>query len=191
MKALAVKFGVSKDGSRASVLTFSFNAELTIKFKDHTDITTFSNAVDAIPLMGSTTRIDKALRLTQSKMFTLESGARATTPKVLILLTDGSQTKDAGAEDPGDIADELRQDGINVIVIGIGSGTDLKELSHMAGGVDNAFSAATFDELIGGDFIANIVEKTCNVCKYDKLYAFQSVFFNFCTQNTWLVRNRI
>ena len=33
LKSLAGAFGVSKDGSRASVLTFSFYAELSIKFK--------------------------------------------------------------------------------------------------------------------------------------------------------------
>ena len=163
MKALAGAFGVSDDGSRASVLTFSYYSELSIKFKDHFDQSSFDAAVDAIPLMGSTTRIDRALRLTQKEMFLDSNGARANMPKILILLTDGSQTQDAGAEDPGDIADELRQSGISVIVIGIGPGTNQTELNHMAGGPDNAFSAASFDELIGGGFIKQLTDKSCEV----------------------------
>ena len=163
LKALAGTFGVSENGSRASVITFSHNSEHSIMFKDHTDLASFNTAVDDIPLMGFTTRIDRALRLTQSEMFTTASGARTNTPKILILLTDGSQTQGDDAEDPGDIAEELRQAGINVIVIGIGAGTDFKELAHMAGGADNTFSATSFDELVGGDFIKKLKEKTCEV----------------------------
>ena len=161
LKSLAGAFGVSKDDSRAGVITFSYYSEHSIKLKDHTDINSFNAAVDAIPLMGSTTRIDKALRLTQNELFTLENGARPGIPKILILLTDGSQTQDAGAEDPGDISNELRNSGITLIVVGIGSGTNATELAHMAGGADNAFSAASFDELIGGDFIKQLTDKSC------------------------------
>ena len=162
MKSLAAAFGVSEDGSRAGVITFSYYSEHSIKLKDHKNINTFNDAVDAIPLMGSTTRIDKALRLTQKELFEIENGARAGVTKILILLTDGTQTKDRGAEDPGDITDELRADGVVIIVIGIGSGTDAKELAHMAGGADNAFSAKSFDELVGGEFISMVANKSCD-----------------------------
>ena len=166
LKSLAGAFGVTKDDSRAGVITFSYYSEHSIKLKDHTDITSFNAAVDAIPLMGSTTRIDRALRLTQNELFTLENGARPGIPKILILLTDGSQTQDAGAEDPGVISNELRLSGITVIVVGIGSGTNATELAHMAGGADNAFSAASFDELIGGDFIKQLTDKSCQAGMY-------------------------
>ena len=46
--------------------------------------------------MGSTTRIDKGLRLAQKKMFELENGGRPGVAKILFLLTDGSQTQDRG-----------------------------------------------------------------------------------------------
>ena len=162
MKSLAAAFGVSADGSRAGVITFSYYSEHSIKMKDHTDISSFNKAVDAIPLMGSTTRIDRALRLTQKELFAPENGGRPGITKILILLTDGTQTKDQGAEDPGDITDEIRATGVVVIVIGIGPGTDQKELAHMAGGADNAFSAASFDELVGGDFINTVTSKSCD-----------------------------
>ena len=55
-------------------------------------------------------------------MFTLKNGAQPKTSKVLVVLTDGSQTKEEGSEDPSAVADELRSHGIAVIVVGIGSG---------------------------------------------------------------------
>lgn len=161
LKAIAGTFGISQTGSRAGVVTFSYYTEHSIKLNDHTDLSSFNSAVDKIPLMGSTTRIDKALRLSQSEMFTLANGARAGIPKILILLTDGSQTQDAGAEEPGDIADELRKDGINLLVIGIGKGVNVTELDHMAGGDGKAFTAASFDELIGIDFLKKIKSTSC------------------------------
>ena len=158
---LAAAFGVTQDNARASVVTFSFFSDLSIKFNDHSDIISFAGAVDAIPLMGSTTRIDRALRETQNQMFSLKNGARPGVTKIVILLTDGSQTKDAGAEDPATIADEIRNSGIALIVVGIGTGVNPAELDKIAGGPDNAFSAASFDELVGGSFVQDLAEKSC------------------------------
>lgn len=171
LKTIAGAFGISSTGSRAGVVTFSYYSEHSIKLKDHADLASFNEAVDKIPLMGSTTRIDKALRLTQKEMFAISNGHRPGIPKVLILLTDGSQTADAGAEDPGDIADELRQEGVNIIVVGIGQGVNQTELVHIAGGAENAYSASSFDELVDGDFIEKIKSTGCNKGKF-------MIFFN-------------
>ena len=165
LKILAATFGVSDKGSRAGVITFSYYTEHSIKLNDHTDLASFNDAVDRIPLMGSTTRIDKALRLTQKEMFSLANGARPGVPKVLILLTDGSQTQDAGAEDPGDVAEELRKDGINILVVGVGQGVNATELEHIAGDSANAYTAASFNELISGDFVTEVRDKGCEAGK--------------------------
>ena len=166
MKVLASSFGISPDGSRAGVVTFSYNAEHSIKLNDYDDLMSFNKAVDKIPLMGSTTRIDKALRLTQRELFSLSNGARPGIPKILVLLTDGSQTEDADAVDPGSIADELRAQGIKVLVIGIGGGVNQTELLHLGGGQANTFSAASFDELVSSSFIKKVMEKKCEVGKF-------------------------
>merc|ERR1712168_1768272 len=112
--------------------------------------------------MGHTTRIDRALRLTQRELVAPENGARPGIVKILILLTDGSQTGDNDAEDPGNIAEEIRQSGVKILVVGVGSGVDLKELDHMAGGKGKAFTAKSFDELIGKDFVAKLTAKSCD-----------------------------
>ena len=36
----------------------------------------------------------------------------------------------------------------------------------MAGGGENAFSAASFDELIGGEFVKELTEKSCKEGKF-------------------------
>ena len=161
LKALAATFGVSDDGARAGVVTFSYYTEHSIKLNDHTSLSTFNEAVDKIPLMGSTTRIDKALRMVQKDMFTIANGARPGVNKVLIVLTDGSQTKDAGAEDPGDVAKELRDSGIRVISIGIGKGVNPTELARIAGDQSGVFSASSFDELVSAEFLDKVNDAGC------------------------------
>lgn len=81
--------------------------------------------------------------------------------KLLIVLTDGSQTKYASAEDPGNVAIEIAKSGIHVIVIGIGRGIDRRELDHMAGGPGKALVAQNFDELISSEFIQRIIPFIC------------------------------
>ena len=88
----------------------------------------FHQAVDKIPLMGYTTRIDRALRQAQKEFFTAANGGRKNVPKIIILLTDGTQSQDDDAEDPAKIAAELRGSGISTIVVGIGSGKSVIRL---------------------------------------------------------------
>ena len=128
---------------------------------DHSDISSFKQAVDNIPLMGSTTRIDEALRLAQEELFSFSNGGRAGVPKILILLTDGSQTQDAGASQPGDIAEELRADGINILAVGIGQGVDKTELREIAGNLQSVYISDNFDKIIGPDFISVIANTIC------------------------------
>ena len=167
LKSLAATFGISDDGGRAGVVTFSYYTEHSIKLNDHTDLSSFNDAVDNIALMGSTTRIDKALRLTQKEMFTLANGHRPGVSKLLVVLTDGSQTQDAGAEDPGDVADEIRKSGINILTVGIGKGVNKTELAHISGGADKVFSAASFDQLISSQFLDVVNNAGCESGMYD------------------------
>ena len=62
--------------------------------------------------MLETTRIDRAFRSAQKGLFTRLAGARENVSKILLLITDGTQTKDWNAEDPGVIADEIRAAGV-------------------------------------------------------------------------------
>ena len=71
LKAVAATFGVTSDGARAGVITFSNFASYSVKLNEFNDIGSFSDAVDKIPLMGSLTRIDKALRKVRDRLQTI------------------------------------------------------------------------------------------------------------------------
>lgn len=132
--------------------------------------------MNAIPLEGGRTRIDKALQLAKDKMFTSGNGARRGVKKMLILLTDGSQSQDRDAKDPSKISEAIRRTGVDVVVIGIGNGVNPTELSNLAGG-SNWYRADNFDVLKSDRFIQKIKRAGCDLGK--KLISAKLISLNF------------
>lgn len=161
LKAIAAQFGVNQKSSRVGVISFSYFAKLSIKLDEHDSLYSFNKAVDDIPNMGSTTRIDRALRLAQNELFNEKNGARFQVNKILIMLTDGSQTQDARSEDPSIIAQEIRDLGIKILTIGIGPGTNILELSRIAGSRQNTYTTDSFDNLLDENFLQSVSTAGC------------------------------
>ena len=165
LKFFAASFGISSKETRAGVVTFSYFGELSIKLSDHSNISSFNRAVDNITLMGSTARIDKALCLAQRKLFSLANGGRLGVPKLLILLTYSSPVQNARV---GEIADELRADGINILVVGIGRYMNATELLQIADSQQNVYIT---NSLYASNFVSSTKKDTCErgnaflVCK--------------------------
>ena len=177
IKTLTASFKIQDDGPVAGVVTFSDRAELSIKLNDfnNRDLSGFNKAVDDIPLMSKTTRTDKALRLAKNELFTTANGAREGVPKVLIVVIDGSQTRDPSAEDPYQIADELRADGVKVLVVGISEEVSRSEMVRLAGNNEElVFKAATFDDLSASAFSASVLNTSC------------PGMLSHCTARAWL-----
>merc|ERR1711931_192948 len=156
LKRVVSTFGLSEDGFRAGVVTFSYGADISLKFDDHYDSNSFNRAVDNIPLVGATTRIDLALKKAKKELFTAKNGARVAAAKFVVLITDGSQTYLPGVTNPCQITDEMRAEGTTVIVMGIGEDTDPKTLAKMAGGPAHAHKAQTFDQLLQGNYVNEV-----------------------------------
>ena len=161
LNSVAAAFNMGHSQTRAGVVTFSSNVEHSIKLNDHFDAKSFKNAVNNISLMGLQTRIDRALRLAQRQMFTEANGGRAGVPKLLILLTDGSQTEASDTEDPVDVASEIRAVGIKLVVVGIGRGINRTELIDIADGDANVYESNSFEELMQGNLIDDITTNSC------------------------------
>jgi len=156
IKSIAANLDISAEGAHVGVVTFSFYSTLSIKFSDHLNKADFQNAVDRISLMASTTRIDKALVTARDELFSSTNGARENVPKLLILLTDGSQSKGGDAVDPGKVAKTIRQNDITILSIGIGNEVDNDELEHVAGDPSRVFNVPDFDKLAQAEFINKI-----------------------------------
>ena len=76
VKILVESFGFGLSTTRAGIITFSHIAELSVKLSQYDSLNDFGSAVDSLPMIGSSTRIDKALELAQSDLFLPENGGR-------------------------------------------------------------------------------------------------------------------
>ncbi|XP_065672706.1 uncharacterized protein LOC101240329 isoform X2 [Hydra vulgaris] len=159
---LAKTFNISKNGAHAGVITFSSRAVLNIKLNQYYDQEQFEFAIDEIAYMGYVTRIDLALRKAL-EMFDEINGARKNIPQLLFLLTDGEQYAGDGVvdENPANVAQLVRDRGIEIIAVGIGSGVNQSELNTITGSTEKVFLAENFDELINKNFLKRIKDGTC------------------------------
>ena len=172
VKILADVFGIDPDGSRVGIITFSYNAVLSIKLSSLQDKAGFKKAVENLPYMGYTTRIDKALALARDELFLESNGARDVIPKILILLTDGKQSYVGNTVKPSGIAAEIRHKfGATIFAIGIGTQVDRDELTEIANGETRVFLAENFNDLVSTEFVSKFVASACLPGK---------IFHSFC-----------
>ena len=161
VQLLTATFDIRPEASRVGVVTFSYNAEVSIKYTDYNVKDKLIKAIRNLPLFGYTTRIDKGLQLAKEQLISKSVRERPNVPKFLILLTDGTQTQDKDAFDPVKIAEELRSMGVELFVIGIGSAINSTELNEIAGDKMNVYVATNFEELRSQGFVQKMAERTC------------------------------
>ena len=164
VKILADSIGIEEGGSRAGIVTFSYDAELSVKLSDFRTTAQFKEIVDKLPFMGYTTRIDKALTLAKDQLFQQSTSAGRVLPKIIFLLTDGRQTRDQDAVDPATIASEIREEqDVKIIVIGIGAKINKEELIEIAGNSSLFFHAKNLKHLKSVPFVRNVAGHYCEI----------------------------
>ncbi|CAB4031099.1 Hypothetical predicted protein, partial [Paramuricea clavata] len=162
---LARSFGLSRLGTHVSVIVFGSQASITINLNDHTDLESFASAVRNIKYQGGHTRIDLALALASSVVFTPSGGARDGMPKMFIIMADGQQTSAPDAIPLKEAVAPLASSGVQVISIGIGYEVDEYELMAISESRDNIYYVKSFDTLF--DTITEVGQSLCQKAKKD------------------------
>lgn len=135
----------------------------------------------AAPYLGQTTNTDVALKFARLQSFTVPYGARSGVSRIAIVLTDGKSNT------PTNTAQEarfLKDAGVLVLSIGIGTSIDQTELQNIASSPLDVFQVNNFNIL---DTIANqVTNKTCEEGKtfffFIRLHSFVCVHdeYNRC-----------
>ena len=108
------------------------------------------------------TRIDMALHLAQTDMFTAANGGRSDKPDLLIVILEGEQS--VIAQNTGNnkqIGEQIRAKGIKMFVVGIGANVQASSLKDIAGGTYNYIHAADWNELTNEEFIGKCLDMAC------------------------------
>ena len=143
VKLLATSFAISSTHSHAAIVLYNDTASIKVGLNQHVSTAAFHSAVNKLPYERGRTRIDKALELVHSKVFVR---ARSGIPKIVIVLTDGRQTKDPGAKDLKEASEPLRRAGVRILAVGVGE-ADRDELRLMTESASDVFFAKDFGEL--------------------------------------------
>ncbi|KAK2188834.1 hypothetical protein NP493_122g04004 [Ridgeia piscesae] len=131
MKKLSSKLTVSPDRARIAVVSFGNEATLHFGLDSHVTLKSTEAAIDQIGWKGQWTNTGAALRVMKDHVFKKEHGDRSNVPNVAVLITDGPSNKNSWQTVPN--AESARNAGINIFVIGVGSGIDPIEMKDISG----------------------------------------------------------
>lgn len=158
VKEVAKSFGVGPGQSQAAMVLYSNSASVQAQFGQYSTTADFAKAVDGLPYERGLTRIDKALDLAATDVF---SKAREGVPKIALLITDGTQTPAADAKDLKEASEPLRKAGIRVLAVGVGSGVDADQLRLITENDDDVVIADDFQDLLLK--LRNLTSKACDL----------------------------
>ncbi len=151
--------------SRAGVVTFADHAVANLKLADFKSKEQLNQIVDKLALIGSTTRIDKGLMMVRDELKQFKKEDFSIQPKLVFLLTDGSQTPDYDVTDLSSIGEEIRKMGAHVFAIGVGSEVVNKELLKIAGDSKKVLVKNNFNEFNSQTFIQQVSDLACRTGK--------------------------
>ncbi|KAL3857500.1 hypothetical protein ACJMK2_012166 [Sinanodonta woodiana] len=145
---------------RVSVITFSSNAQVEFNLTTYLENTTLLDAIDRIQYNPGVTNTGSALRAAREEVFPEH---RKNVKKRVMILTDGLSTNKSDTRVQAQL---LKDGGVNIVAIGIGSEVLHEELLEMASDYSDVFTVSTFDGLYSIQRKIGIY--VCEVC-YSKM----------------------
>ncbi|XP_069104341.1 uncharacterized protein [Argopecten irradians] len=128
---------------QVSVAKFSSAANNEFWLNEHYSVGRIGPAINAIVYTSGGTDIKAGLEFVKDFSLTTTYGARPEANKVIILMTDGRSGDSSG------ISSLLRNEGVLVACVGIGSGIDRAQLNQIAYNSSYIFLASDFNVLAG------------------------------------------
>jgi len=156
-KSVAGAFDIARHRTQVAVIKFSDVINVVFYFNTYNNRESLLNAIGNIHLDGGQTNLAAALRTGRS-MFRTSIGARDGVPKILIMLTDGTATREADRTQ--EEANRTKADGITIFTVGVGAGVDNDELRKVASKPEYFFFANNFNSL--NSVLQKLLEGSCN-----------------------------
>lgn len=158
------RFGISRRGTHAAVIVYSTGARVAISFTQYTSYSKFYYAVRRIPYARGVTRIDLALKLAAERVFSADGGVRSNVPKILVVMTDGYQTRTRTSVPLDKAVLPLKAKGVQVYALAIGQYTKEYELRLIVENPSHIFRSNKFSEL--SRVIGRLATTTCRNGEY-------------------------
>lgn len=141
---LALESGMANAGS----VVYSDVATVQQSFESCNGSKSVMQAIDRMPYYGRTTRIDRALSVANTAMFSDKGGCRPYVAKTLVLLTDGRQTPAPDSISMESAVKPLRGKKVARLAVGIGNQISTSELRKVVDEEDDIMTVDSFDDLL-------------------------------------------
>ncbi|XP_071172629.1 cell adhesion molecule DSCAML1-like isoform X2 [Mytilus edulis] len=136
-------FTIGPHSTQIGLVTFS--PETTqFKLNTFTSSTAVQNGIKNTPYDNGGTDTHQALRYVGSNSFSTSAGDRVNSPDLLVVITDGQSSDSLQTKKE---ADNLKQRGIIIMAIGIGSGVKMTELLNIASNSSLVIEVNNFNAL--------------------------------------------
>ncbi|XP_066095143.1 von Willebrand factor A domain-containing protein 2 [Saccopteryx bilineata] len=164
VRSCALQFDVNPDITQIGLVVYGSHVQTAFGLDTHVARPAVLRAMSQAPYLGGAGSAGTALLHVYDKVMTVQRGARPGVPKAVVVLTGGQ-----GAEDAAAPAQKLRDNGISVLVVGVGP--VLREaLRRLAGPRDSLIHVAAYtdlrfhrDALI--EWLCGEAKRPVNLCK--------------------------
>ena len=147
VKTLTASVTVSPNVSELGMIAYmrDMHRDYRTKITDHTDISSFNQAVNNIPLMNYMYRTNWALRYAWREILNRVNGTRQTQLVSMILITNGFDRGNHDLEMPEDVAAQMWQDSIEIVAVSFGHKVNSTLMQRITGKTANTFTFAEFN----------------------------------------------
>ncbi|VDI58829.1 Hypothetical predicted protein, partial [Mytilus galloprovincialis] len=132
------KFDISNQAVKISAFAFDAEVKGGFHFNHFSTEQDISTGIRGIVYTGGGTSFDIPLTFAREQMFLPQNGARGYTKKILIFITDGDAPT---TDEPGQL---LRDMGVAVYAIGVGSNLNTNNLDKIATSVNHRYMVLSF-----------------------------------------------
>ncbi|XP_034049361.1 von Willebrand factor A domain-containing protein 2 [Thalassophryne amazonica] len=164
VRSVSVQFDVNRDVTQIALVVYNLRASTVFNLDTHQTGSAVLEAVSKANYMGGVSSTGSALLHIHSNVLTVANGARPGVNKAVVVVTDGS-----GGDDAVVPAQRIRENGVSLLVIGIGDAQG-DRLLKIAGTEEHVISVPCYEDLkyfedVLVQILCSEVKKPVNMCK--------------------------
>lgn len=139
VKAVYSSFTISATGYRIGMVLFGASASVSFDFSKYTSASAIDAAIGSMKLVGGDCAAGQGLSTCQTQLF---AQSRQNAARVLLVMMAGKSTDDVTG-----IAGSLKNSGVKIFCLGMGSSFDKTQLTAMASADSYVQIAADYSQL--------------------------------------------